>query len=95
MKQLHLMIEIHSGLIVGIHLLKVNGRNSRTRCEICSNLTIKTSVRRHWRRVDVFIVNFEHISHRVSIVNFEHVIVDWVNRNVKQLILEKSEIYRK
>ena len=25
----------------GIYLLKVNNRNTRTRCEICSNLTIK------------------------------------------------------
>ena len=27
----------------GIYLLKVNSRNTRTRCEICSKLTIKTS----------------------------------------------------
>ena len=26
----------------GIYLLKVNNRNNRTRCEICSELTIKT-----------------------------------------------------
>ena len=26
---------------VGIYLLKVNNRNTRTRCEICSKLTIK------------------------------------------------------
>ena len=26
----------------GIYLLKVNNRNTRTRCEICSKLTIKT-----------------------------------------------------
>ena len=31
---------------VGIYLLKVNYRNTRTRCEICSNLTIKTPERR-------------------------------------------------
>ena len=34
---------------VGIYLLKVNNRNSRKRCEICSKLTIKTPERRHWR----------------------------------------------
>ena len=45
----------------GIYLLKVNNRNSRTRCEICSKLTIK------WRRPSVFIVNFEHISHLVLV----------------------------
>ena len=33
------------------------------RCEICSELTIKTSERLHWRGSGVFIVNFEHISH--------------------------------
>ena len=38
---------------VGIYLLKVNKRNTRTRCEICSKLTR--------RRSGVFIVNFEHI----------------------------------
>ena len=30
----------------GIYLLKVNNRNTRTRCEICSKLTIKTLERR-------------------------------------------------
>ena len=35
---------------VGIYLLKVNNRNTRTRCEICSKLTIKTQEQRHWRK---------------------------------------------
>ena len=47
----------------GIYQLKVNNRNTRARCEICSKLTIKTLERRHWRRSGIFIVNFEHISH--------------------------------
>ena len=47
----------------GIYLPKVNNRNTRTRCEICSKLTIKTPERRQWRRSGVFIVNFEYISH--------------------------------
>ena len=38
----------------GIYLLKVNNRNSRTRCEICSKLTIKTPGRRQWRRSGSF-----------------------------------------
>ena len=46
-----------------IYLLKVNNRNIRKRCDICSKLTIKTPERRLWRRSGVFIVNFEHISH--------------------------------
>ena len=39
----------------GIYLLKFNNRNTKTRCEICSKLTIKTQ--------GAFIVNFEHLSH--------------------------------
>ena len=42
----------------GIYLLKVNNRNTRASCEICSKLTIKTPERRQWRRFGVFIVNF-------------------------------------
>ena len=52
----------------GIYLLKVNNRNTRTRCEICSKLTIRTSERHQWRRSGVFIVNFEHISHLVLLL---------------------------
>ena len=42
--------------------VQVKNRNTKTRCEICSKLTIKTPERWYWRRSDVFIVNFEHIS---------------------------------
>ena len=50
-----------------IDLFKVNNRNTRKKCEICSKLPIKTP--------GVFIVNFEHISHfcLVSFVDFEQV----------------------
>ena len=51
-----------------IYLLKVNNRNTRTWCEICSKLTIKTPERRHWCRSGVFIVNFEHVSHLVLVL---------------------------
>ena len=47
----------------GIYLLKVGNRNTRTRCQICSKLTIKTPERRQWRRSGIFIVSSEHISH--------------------------------
>ena len=33
---------------IGIYLLKVNNRNTRTRCKICSKLPIKIPERRHW-----------------------------------------------
>ena len=51
----------------GIYLFKVNNRNTRTRCEICSKLTINIPERRQLRRSGVFIVNFEHISHLVLV----------------------------
>ena len=44
-----------------IYLLKVNNRNSRTRCVISSKLTIKTPERRQWRLSGIFIVEFEHV----------------------------------
>ena len=50
-------------LPASIYLLKVNNRNTRTRCETCSNVTIKTPEQRHWRCSGVFIVNFEHTSY--------------------------------
>ena len=46
-----------------IYLFKVNNRNTRKRCEICSKLTIKTPEKRQRRRSRVFIVNFEHTLH--------------------------------
>ena len=51
----------------GIYLLKVRNRKTRARCEICSKLTIKTSVQRQWLCSGVFIVNFEHISYLVLV----------------------------
>ena len=50
---------LHRYYPANIYLLKVNNRNSRKKCEICSKLTIKTPE----RRSGVFIVNFEHILH--------------------------------
>ena len=43
----------------GIYLLKVNNRNNRARCEICSKLTIETPERRPFAlmRVSVDIGN--------------------------------------
>ena len=40
-------------------MFKVNNRNFKKKY---SKLTIETPERRDWRRSDVFIVNFEHIS---------------------------------
>ena len=50
-------------------MFKVNNRNTKTRCEICSKLTIKTPEPHQWRRSGVFtIVKFEHISHLVLVL---------------------------
>ena len=51
----------------GIYLLKLNNRNTRTRCEKFSKLTIKIPERRQWHRSGVFIINFEHSSHLVLV----------------------------
>ena len=47
----------------GNYMFKVNNKDTRTTCEICSKLTIKTPERHHRRSSGVFIVNFERISH--------------------------------
>ena len=57
----------------GNYLFKVNNRNTKTRYEICSKLTIKTPERSQVH----FVLPFTLCS-SVSIVNFEHVIDGWV-----------------
>ena len=52
---------------VAIYMLKVDNRNTRVRCEICSKLTMKTPERCQWRRPGAFIVNFEYILHLVLV----------------------------
>ena len=54
---------------VGIYMFKVNNRNNRTRCEICSKLTIKT--------LECSKLAIKTPCSIVSIVNFEHVNSDW------------------
>ena len=51
------------GFLANIYFFKLNNRNTRKRCEICSKLTIKTPERGQRRCSGVFIVNFEHILH--------------------------------
>ena len=54
---------------IGIHLLKARTKHTRceTKCEVGSKLSIKAPERRHWHCSDVFIVNFEHVSHLVLV----------------------------
>ena len=53
---------------LGIYLLKVNNRNTSTRCEICSKLTLLSLLLTCCS--GVFIVNFEHVSHHVLVFQF-------------------------
>ena len=57
----------HTQFLAGIYLFNFNNRNTRTMCEICLKLTIKTPERRHWRRSGVFIGNFKQISHVILV----------------------------
>ena len=54
-------------MLACIYLLKVNKRNTKTRCKICSKLTIKIPERRQCRRFGIFIVNFEHIAQLILV----------------------------
>ena len=74
--------EIHTYVCVlgvkipdGNYMFKVNNRNTRARCEICSKLTIKIPERRHWTHFTLW-THFTPCC-SVSTVNFEHVIAGW------------------
>ena len=74
----------------GNYLFKANNRITKTRCEICSKLTIKILERRHWRRSGVFIVNFKHILHLVvPLFGFKYVNERFAS-NVAVKILENT-----
>ena len=45
------------------YLFKVNNKNTKKSCEICSGLTINTPEPFYRPRYGVFIVKFEHVSH--------------------------------
>ena len=51
--------------LVGINMFKVKKKNSRTRCEICLKLTIKTQERRQFA---ISIFNSEHVLHFVLVL---------------------------
>ena len=53
------------------NMLKFIKRNTRTRCEICSELTIKTPERYQCRRSSVFVVNLEHTESLSQVKNLE------------------------
>ena len=81
----HIYFQCFQELPANIYLFKINNRNTRKRCEICSKLTIKSPERRHWLTLNIF-----HTFFCVSVVNFEQVNVSW-HRNV---ILRKNMFNR-
>ena len=42
----------------GNYMFKVNNRNNRTRCEICSKLTMKIPERRQWLKPKILLSYF-------------------------------------
>ena len=58
---------IHCAIIHPTGNYMLTNRNTRTKFEICSKLTIKSPERRHLHRSGVFIVNFEHIPYLVLV----------------------------
>ena len=60
-------IKLKTVISVDNYMFKVNNRNTRKRCEICSKLTIKTPERRQARTYftpcsSASIVNFEQVN---------------------------------
>ena len=51
----------------GNYMFKVNNRNTRASCKICSRLTKKTPKQHQWHCSGVFIVNLKHFSHFVLV----------------------------
>ena len=54
--------------LMGICLFKVNNRNTKARCEICSKLRLKTPEQHQGCCSGVFILNSEDISHLVLVL---------------------------
>ena len=61
-KPAQVFFTVFNAYSTSIYLLNFNNRNTRTKCKICSKLTIKTPEQRHWCHSGIFIVNFELIS---------------------------------
>ena len=65
----------------GNYMFKVNNRNTRTRCEICSKLTIKTPKRRHWAFQMKNLVQYFTITYRINHRRY----------SIKKLFLKRSQ----
>ena len=80
------------------YMFKVNNRNTKTRYEICSKLTIKASERHQWRRCfHCQLWTYFTSWSSVSIVNFEQVNAGWIalSHNGYSINVANCEIFRK
>ena len=68
------------------YLIKVNNGNIKTLFEICSKLTLKAVEQCHWRRSDVFIVNFEQPSH-IALVFPLLTLNNWISAEMQYLLI--------
>ena len=67
-----------SHLPAGNYMFKVNNRNSRARCEICSKLTIKLPERHYWRHLVPVLFSITRFCSSLSIINFGQLNANWV-----------------
>ena len=71
--------------------VKVNNRNTETKCEICWELRINTPERRQWRRSGVFILNWAYFTSCSWVVIVD--IVKLSTRLVVSVNLSKDAFY--
>ena len=63
--------------VANIYLFKINDRDTRKTCEICSKLTIKTTERLHYCELRTYFT----LSFSAPIVDFELINVYWEHIN--------------
>ena len=82
----------HNSIPAGIYLLKVNNRNTITRCEICSKLIIKTPEQRQCVILVSLLLTL-NIFHTLFYVNFEHVIAGWDTQGKDYSVRGRNEFH--
>ena len=89
--------EYHNATVpVGNYLFRVNKKPTRTRCEMCWKLTIKTPVRCQWRRSGAFIVDFEHNLHLALmslLLTLSRYEIHWNKSTLNMLISQLFQYY--
>ena len=83
--ELRIITELQNSIPVGNYMFKVNNRITRTSCEICSKLTIKTPC------YNVSVVNFEQVNggwDRTFLSNHSHTIINLLYKLIMTMIVE-------